>query len=101
LSAGTHVFCSARRQRSLERVFPTASSPFDILLGKPFLTFRLAVSFFDRAKGSASRELSEPSLANMQTLVSTVFFPLLARTHCFFSRAARRSPLISGELDNG
>jgi hypothetical protein len=25
LSAGTQVFCSARRQRSLERLFPTVS----------------------------------------------------------------------------
>jgi hypothetical protein len=43
LSAGTQVFYSARRQRSLERVFPTVSfSPaFLYLIGGTFLTFDL------------------------------------------------------------
>jgi hypothetical protein len=38
-----------------------------------FNLIRLAISFFDRAKGSASTQSFEPSLANMQRLVSIFF----------------------------
>jgi hypothetical protein len=43
---------------------------------------RTAISFFDRAKGSASTESPETSLADMQPLVSSYIFPL---SFLFFS----------------
>jgi hypothetical protein len=103
LSVGMQVCCSARMQRTLEPVFLTVSFHFLFFLwfGKKPILITVAISFFDRTKGSASTESSEPSLINMQPWVSTSFrfiFLILPPSRSFF-RAACRGASLPGEPD--